>query len=87
MKPKKKSFPEPLPDETLSSWMWRVNSTSTIPFISHERFSSPEVEIKARDTRGIWGERFADRDLLSENTFIEPLMRTFNVRYRMVLLW
>ncbi|MCO7572017.1 TniQ family protein [Pseudomonas chlororaphis] len=79
MKPKKKSFPEPLPDETLSSWMWRVNSTSTIPFISHERFSSPEVEIKARDTRGIWGERFADRDLLSENTFIEPLMRTFNI--------
>lgn len=79
MKSKKNSVPQPLPDETLSSWMCRVNSTAAIPFISHERFSSSEGEIKERDERGLWGEGFADRDVLSENRLIEPLMRIFGI--------
>ncbi|WP_054893452.1 MULTISPECIES: hypothetical protein [unclassified Pseudomonas] len=79
MKSKKFSIPQPFPDETLSSWMWRVNSTATIPLISHERFSSPEGEILERDEQGLRGEGFADRDVLSENRFIEPLMRIFGI--------
>lgn len=79
MKSKKNLVLEPFPDETLSSWMWRLNSTATIPFMSYERFSSPEGEISERDELGLWGEQFADRDLLSENTFIEPLIRTFDI--------
>lgn len=79
MKSTKTYVPQPLPDETLSSWMWRVNSTATIPFIFHERFSSPEREIAERDERGLWGGRFEDRDLLSENTFIEPLVKILGI--------
>ncbi|MFJ7789303.1 hypothetical protein [Pseudomonas sp. NPDC096925] len=79
MKPTKSTFPEPLLDETLSSWVWRVNSTLPIPFMSNLRFGSSEGEIVKSDTLGLWGERFADRDLLSENAFIEPLKGTLGI--------
>lgn len=70
---------EPLPDETLSSWMWRVNSTATIPLMSHLQFGSQEVGIIRSDMLGLKGARFADRDLLSENAFIEPFKKTFGI--------
>lgn len=79
MKPKKAKILEPLDDETLSSWMWRVNSVSSIPIITHMRLTSPECGIKARDLRGVHGESFEDRDLLSENTFIEAFKDTLSL--------
>lgn len=79
MKLKKYIIAQPLADETLSSWMWRVNSTTPRPVLSHIRFSSPDGEIVTRDTLGIQGERFADRDLLVGNTFMEAIMQTFDI--------
>ncbi|WP_415756287.1 hypothetical protein [Pseudomonas sp. LT1P18] len=73
------AVPEPLADETLSSWMWRVNSTAHIPIMSYMRFSSLEGEIIERDKIGLRGERFADRDLLTENGFIETFKKEFNI--------
>lgn len=77
MRSTKPVVPEPLADETLSSWMWRVNSQ--IPIISHVRFSSPEGEIKNRDSMELWAERFEDRDLLNENVYVELFKKTFNI--------
>ncbi len=79
MKPGKHTVPEPLAGETLSSWMWRVNSTAHIPIMSYQRFSSPEGEIISRDSIGLWGEWFADRDLLTENAFVESFKQAFNI--------
>lgn len=79
MKPKKIKILKPLDDETLSSWMWRVNSASSIPIITNMRLTSPEYEIKAQDLRGVHGEKFEDRDVLSENAFVEIFKDKFNI--------
>jgi hypothetical protein len=72
-------LPEPQVGETLSSWMWRVNATSRVPFLSCARFTSGEREELNRKTWGINGNRFADRDRLTENSYIEDLKRVFKV--------
>lgn len=79
MKLRKQAVPEPLADETLSSWMWRVNSTAHIPIMSHIRFSAPEGEMLGCDSMGLRGAWFADRDLLTENPFIESFRQVFNI--------
>ncbi|WP_455922645.1 hypothetical protein [Pseudomonas putida] len=79
MKSRNTSIPEPLPDETLSSWLWRVNSSTDMPILCHERFNSQEGMIVTRNNRAIQGEWFADRDLLSENEFVESFKKTFNI--------
>ena len=79
MKSRNTSLPEPLADETLSSWLWRVNSSAHIPFLSQERFNSLDGMIVTRDNRAINGEWFADRDLLSENEFVESFKKTFDI--------
>lgn len=47
--------------------------------MSYMRFSSLEGEIIERDTIGLWGGRFADRDLLTENGFVESYKQEFNI--------
>lgn len=79
MSPRSTMVVEPLPDETLSSWMWRVNSTATIPLMSHLQFGSLEGGIIKSDMLGLQGARFVERDLLSENAFIEPFKKSFNI--------
>lgn len=59
--------------------MWRVNSTAHVPIVSHMRFSSPQGEAIKRDIAGLRGERFADRDLLTENAFVESFKQAFNI--------
>lgn len=79
MKLTKHKIAQPLADETLSSWMWRVNSTSHRPVLSHMRFSSPEGGIVRRETLGMQGERFADRDLSVGNSSIEAIKELFDI--------
>lgn len=79
MKSRNTSLPEPLADETLSSWLWRVNSSTPIPILSHERFKSQEGMIVTRDNRAIEGDWFADRDLLNENKFTELFKTQFKL--------
>lgn len=49
--------------------------------MSNLRFGSPEGEIVKSDTLGLWGERSADRDLLSENAFVETLKGTLGISH------
>lgn len=81
MKSQNASLPEPLADETLSSWLWRVNSSTPIPILTHERFNSQEGMIVTRDNRAIEGDRFADRDLLNENKFTELFKKQFKLSH------
>lgn len=79
MKLIKHRIAQPLADETLSSWMWRINSTARRPVLSHMRFSSPDSDIVMHETLGILGERFADRDLPVGNSSIEVIRQSFDI--------
>lgn len=79
MKPKIYTVPEPLADETLSSWMWRVNSTAHNPIMSYMQFGSLEDDIIDRDQIGLRGRRFADHDILTENGLVKSFKRAFNI--------